>query len=93
MELTCKEKTSGHKQLQTPELPTVALTWHASKCNVHKLHQRYILKNMELIQLPFTLCTSLYRQLAGQINSLVQCEGNEEEEREKVWPGGKALGW
>ena len=29
---------------QRLELPTVTLTWHACKYNVHKLHQRYILK-------------------------------------------------
>ena len=28
---------------QRPESPTVTLTWHACKCKVHKLHQRYIL--------------------------------------------------
>ena len=26
-------------QQQRPESPTVTLTWHASKCKVHKLHQ------------------------------------------------------
>ena len=30
-------------QQQRPETPTVTLTWHASKYNVHKLHHRYIL--------------------------------------------------
>ena len=30
-------------QQQRPESPTVTLTWHACKCKVHKLHQRYIL--------------------------------------------------
>ena len=26
---------------QRPESPTVPLTWHASKCNVHELHQSW----------------------------------------------------
>ena len=31
-------------QKHRPESLTVTLTWHACKCKVHKLHQRYILK-------------------------------------------------
>jgi len=30
-------------QQQRPKLPSVTLTWHASKYKGHKLHQRYIL--------------------------------------------------
>ena len=30
-------------QQRRPESPTATLTWHASKCKVHKVHQRYIL--------------------------------------------------
>ena len=30
-------------QQQSPESPTVTLTWHEHKYKVHKLHQRYIL--------------------------------------------------
>ena len=36
-----KDVTQTHQQ--RPELPTVPLTWHASKYKVPKLHQRYIL--------------------------------------------------
>ena len=32
-------------QQQRPESPTVTLTWHACKYKVHKLHQRYSLRN------------------------------------------------
>ena len=32
-------------QQQRPESPTVAPTWDACKYEVHKLHQKYILKS------------------------------------------------
>ena len=33
-------------QQQRPESPTVTLTWHACKHKVHKLQQKYILKEV-----------------------------------------------
>ena len=34
-------------QQQRPESPTVTLTWRACKYKIHKLHQRYLLKQEE----------------------------------------------
>ena len=39
-----RSKDVTQAQQKRPELPSVALTWHAFKYKVHKLHQRYILK-------------------------------------------------
>ena len=36
-------------QPQRPETPTVTLTWHACQYKVHKLHQRYILKQEKML--------------------------------------------
>ena len=36
------------KTQQRPESPTVTLTWHASKCKMHKFHQRYSLYNEDV---------------------------------------------
>ena len=33
-------------QQPRPESPTVTLTWHASKYEVHELHLRYILRSL-----------------------------------------------
>ena len=35
-------KNVTQAQQQKPELPSVTLTWHASKYKVHQLHQRGI---------------------------------------------------
>ena len=32
----------AHKHNNKDELPRVTLTWHASKCEAHKFHQRHI---------------------------------------------------
>ena len=42
-EVNQRSKDVTQTQQQRPELPTVTLTWHASKHKVHKLHQKYIL--------------------------------------------------
>ena len=42
-ELISAPKDVTQAQQQRPESPTVTLTWHASKHEVRKLHQRYIL--------------------------------------------------
>ena len=42
-ELISAQKTSHKHDNKRPESPTVTLAWHACKCKVHKLHQRYIL--------------------------------------------------
>ena len=45
-ELITTWKTSHtHTQQQRPGSPMVTVTWHASQYKVHKLHQRYILKD------------------------------------------------
>ena len=36
-----KDAVQGQQQRSEPS--TITLTWHACKCKVHKLHQRYIL--------------------------------------------------
>ena len=54
-----RSKDVTQMQQQRPELPTVALTCHATKCKVHKLHKMYILcgpnknKNSILQQVPY----------------------------------------
>ena len=35
---------------QRPKSTTVALTWHACKYKVHKLHQRYILQQVHSVR-------------------------------------------
>ena len=43
-ELISDRKRSHELEKDSPELPTVSLTWHAGKHKVHKLHhQRYVL--------------------------------------------------
>ena len=38
-----RSKDGTQTQQQRPKSPTVTVTWHASKCNVQKLHHRCIL--------------------------------------------------
>ena len=40
-----RSKYVTQAQHQRPESPTATLTWHACKCKVHTLHQRYILSS------------------------------------------------
>ena len=39
-----RSKDVTQTQQQRPESPAVTLTWHACKYKVHKLHQRYFLR-------------------------------------------------
>ena len=38
-----KDLSLSHKYNNRPDSPSVTLTWHACKCKIHKLHQRYSL--------------------------------------------------
>ena len=43
-ELISVPRKSHKRNNKRPESPTVTLTWHACKYEVHKLHQQYILE-------------------------------------------------
>ena len=45
-------------QQRRPKLPMVTLTWHVCKYKVHKLHQRYILKEVHTCQARVTIGSS-----------------------------------
>ena len=51
-----RPKYATQVQQQRPESPTVTLTWHACKYKVHKLNQRYILKEFCTFDGVYVLC-------------------------------------
>ena len=46
-------------QQQSSEWPTVTLTWHACKYKVHKLHHRYILWDVPLVEFMYFVFTRM----------------------------------